>query len=355
MRGEAVAVEKLAVAHGPVQAVRSLSFSARRGEVVTLLGPSGCGKTTTLRAIAGLETPSAGRMVLDGRTVFDATAGIDLPPERRGVSMVFQSYAIWPHMTVFENVAFGLRARGAKRNDIARTVRRGLELVGLWAFADRPATRLSGGQQQRVALARAIACNSGVILLDEPLSNLDAQLRVEMRAEFKKLQRRLGFTAIYVTHDQEEALVLSDRILVMRGGLVEQSGGPAEIHDRPETRFVADFVGVRNIFPCEVERDGDRVVARLNGGMRLGVRGEAPDGASCVCFRPISVRLSPHFELGAAAATLIRATYLGDLMEYELRAGELTICARALPRADLVEGDTAFWSVPSDACFLVIA
>ncbi len=354
MRAEAVAVEGLAVSHGPIQAVRSLSFSARRGEVVTLLGPSGCGKTTTLRAIAGLETPSAGRMALDGHMVFDAAAGIDLPPERRGVSMVFQSYAIWPHMTVFENVAFGLRARGAKRSEIAETVRRGLESVGLWAFADRPATRLSGGQQQRVALARAIACNPGVILLDEPLSNLDAQLRVEMRAEFKELQHRLSFTAIYVTHDQEEALVLSDRILVMRGGLVEQTGTPAEIHDRPRTRFVADFVGVRNILPCKVERDGNRVAALLDGGVRLGVRGEAPEGASCVCFRPISVRLSPRPESGALAATLVRATYLGDLMQYELRAGELTICARALPRGDLMEGAKVFWSVPSDACFLVI-
>ncbi|MBV9740394.1 MAG: ABC transporter ATP-binding protein [Hyphomicrobiales bacterium] len=353
MSAEAVAVEGLAVAHGPIKAVRSLSFSAQRGEVVTLLGPSGCGKTTTLRAIAGLETPSAGRMSLDGKTVFDAATGIDLPPEQRGLSMVFQSYAIWPHMTVFENVAFGLRARGAKRGDIAQTVQRGLESVGLWAFADRPATRLSGGQQQRVALARAIASNPGLILLDEPLSNLDAQLRVEMRAEFKALQRRLGFTAVYVTHDQEEALLLSDRILVMRGGSVEQVGTPVEIHDRPRTRFVTDFVGVRNIFPCKVERDGDRVEAVLEAAVRLGVRGAAPQGASFVCFRPIAVRLSPTCEMGAAPATLVRATYLGDLMEYELRAGELTILARALARGDLAEGATVFWSVPPDACFLV--
>jgi iron(III) transport system ATP-binding protein len=351
----AVAVEGLAVAHGAVQAVRSLGLAAQGGEVVTLLGPSGCGKTTTLRAIAGLETPSAGRIAIDGRTVFDAAAGIDLPPEQRGLSMVFQSYAIWPHMTVFENVAFGLRARRAKRGDIAASVRRGLDSVGLGAFADRPATQLSGGQQQRVALARAIAGNPGVILLDEPLSNLDAQLRLAMRAEFKELQRRLGLTAIYVTHDQEEALVLSDRILVMRDGLVEQMGTPAEIHDTPRTRFVADFVGVRNILPCEVRRDGDRAVALLDGGVRLGVSGKAPDGAGCVCFRPISVRLSPHPEAGAAAATLTGATYLGDWMQYELRAGELTICARTLPRGDLKEGAKVFWSVPPDACFLVLA
>ena len=351
----AVVVEDLAVGHGPIEAVRSLSFSAQRGEVVTLLGPSGCGKTTTLRAIAGLETPRAGRMGIDRRMVFDAATGIDLPPEQRGVSMVFQSYAIWPHMTVFENVAFGLRARATKRGEIAASVQRGLKSVGLADFANRPATRLSGGQQQRVALARAIACNPSVILLDEPLSNLDAQLRMEMRAQFKELQHRLELTAVYVTHDQEEALVLSDRILVMRDGLVEQTGTPAEIHDRPRTRFVADFVGVRNIFPCDVERNGDAASAVLDGGVRLPVRGSAPDGASCVCFRPISVRMSPQPETGAVEARLTRATYLGDLMQYELRAGELQICARALPRGDLVEGATVFWSVPPHACFLVTA
>jgi len=355
MSAEAVIVEGLEVAHGPTQAVRSLSFAARRGELMTLLGPSGCGKTTSLRAIAGLETPSAGRVVLEGRVAFDQAAGIDLAPERRGLSMVFQSYAIWPHMTVFENVAFGLRARRAKRDEIAASVRRGLEAVGLHPLADRPATRLSGGQQQRVALARAIACNSSVILLDEPLSNLDAMLRMEMRAEFKALQHRLGFTAIYVTHDQEEALVLADRVLVMRNGLVEQTGRPAEIHDRPRTRFVADFVGVRNVFPCEVKQDGGRFVAILDNGVRLQLRGEPAKVPSCVCFRPISVSLSPRPDAQAMAATLIRATYLGDLMEYELRAGGLTIWARSLARGDLAEGAQVFWSVPPDACFLVTA
>ena len=351
----AVAVDGLAVAHGRVRAVHSLSLAARRGEVVTLLGPSGCGKTTTLRAIAGLETPEAGRIAIDGHAVFDAAAGVDLPPERRGLSMVFQSYAIWPHMTVFENVAFGLRARRAPRGDIAAEVRRGLDSVGLGALADRPATRLSGGQQQRVALARAIAGNPGVILLDEPLSNLDAQLRLAMRAEFKELQRRLGLTAIYVTHDQEEALVLSDRILVMRDGRVEQAGTPAEIHDTPRTRFVADFVGVRNILECEVGREAGRCVALLPNGVRLGVRGAAPDGPACVCFRPTGVLLSARPEPGAFAATLTTATYLGDWMQYEVVAGGLTIGARGLARADLAVGATVFWSAPQEACFLVAA
>ncbi len=352
---EAVTVEALTVAHGAVQAVHAVSVTARRGQVVTLLGPSGCGKTTTLRAIAGLETPLQGRIAIGGRTVFDAASGINLPPEQRGLSMVFQSYAIWPHMTVFENVAFGLRARGVGKPDLAAGVRRSLEQVGLAALADRPATQLSGGQQQRVALARAIAGNPGVILLDEPLSNLDAQLRLAMRAEFKELQRQLGLTAIYVTHDQEEALVLSDHVLVMRDGAVEQAGTPATIHDTPQTRFVAEFVGVRNILPCEVAQETGRVTAVLAGGARLTVCGAAPVGPACVCFRPINVRLSLSAAPGAIAATLTDATYLGDLMQYELRGDAQVIWARGVPRGDLAVGTRLFWSVSPDACFLVSA
>jgi iron(III) transport system ATP-binding protein len=350
----AVSVEDLRVSHGPVRAVRGVSFTAQPGEVVTLLGPSGCGKTTTLRAIAGLELPQQGHIAIDGRTVFDAERGKNLPPEQRGLAMVFQSYAIWPHMTVFENVAFSLRARGVARAELAGAVQRSLDLVGLGALGDRPATRLSGGQQQRVALARSIAGHPRVILLDEPLSNLDAQLRLTMRAEFKALQRRLGLTAIYVTHDQEEALVLSDRIVVMREGEIEQTGTPAELHEAPRSRFVAEFLGVRNIFPI-MEMDPRQGTAVLGNGVRLATRGPIPHGPACACFRPLSVRLSPNAEPGAHPAQLVAATYLGDLMQYELRAGDLTICARGLPRGDLTEGTTVFWSVPSEACFLVTA
>ena len=289
--------------------------------------------------------------MIDGCPVFDLQCGLNLPPERRRLAMVFQSYAIWPHMTVFENVAFGLRARGVPKTQIAGAVHHSLDLVGLSQLADRPATRLSGGQQQRVALARSITGDPGVILFDEPLSNLDAQLRLTMRGELKALQRRLGLTAIYVTHDQEEALVLSDRIVVMRDGVVEQEGTPVEIYDAPRSRSVAEFLGVRNIFPCAV----DGTTAVLVDGTRLPVRGPRPDGPACVCVRPISVRVSAVPERGANAAVLTGATYLGDLMQYDLRTGDLTICARGLPQPHLREGAPVFWSVSPESCFLVSA
>jgi iron(III) transport system ATP-binding protein len=351
----AVIIEALTVAHGSVPAVRDVSFTARRGEIMTLLGPSGCGKTTTLRAIAGLETPRQGRITIGNRIAFDAGNGANLPPEKRGLSMVFQSYAIWPHMTVFENVAFGLRARGIANGELPGAVRRSLDLVGLAAFADRAATRLSGGQQQRVALARSIAGDPAVILLDEPLSNRDAQLRLAMRAEFKALQRRLELTAIYVTHDQEEALVLSDRVVVMRDGVIEQAGTPAEIHDAPKSRFVAEFVGVSNILPCDVSEQNGTPVALHPSGVRLATRPSDLRGSACICFRPINVRLSLSPDPSAQSATVISASYLGDLMQYELRSGDLVICARGLPNSELVEGAAVFWSVPPEACFLVPA
>ncbi len=350
----AVSLDALSLSHGSVPAVRGVSFLAAPREVLTLLGPSGCGKTTTLRAIAGLETPQHGRIMIDGRAVYDASCRINLPPEQRGLSMVFQSYAIWPHMTVAENVAFGLRARGVGKARLHESVRRCLDLVGLGALADRPATRLSGGQQQRVALARSIAGDPGVILLDEPLSNLDAQLRLAMRTELRALQRRLGLTAIYVTHDQEEALALSDQVAVMREGTIEQIGTPQEIHASPCSRFVAEFMGVRNVIPCQVIPHGGGVLALLPDGTKLQARGPIPTGPVCVCFRPISVQIRTGPD-GGRPAVVSAAAYLGDLMQYELQAGDLSICARSLPRDDLREGATVYWSVPPEACFLVSA
>jgi ABC-type Fe3+/spermidine/putrescine transport system ATPase subunit len=347
-----LAVEELTVRYGPVLAVDRVELHVNQGEHVTLLGPSGCGKTTTLRAIAGLETPSDGRILIDGETVADAAAGRNTPPERRGLAMVFQSYAIWPHMTVFDNVGFAFRARGIGR-DKARA------LVDLAGFADRPATRLSGGQQQRVALARAIACDSKMILFDEPLSNLDAQLRVSMRAELNDLRRRLGFTAVYVTHDQEEAFALSDRIIVMRAGRIEQQGTPAEVYRAPRSRFVAGFLGMTNILPAEIAAsDGsESVEARLPGDLILRARDPWRDGAAsgtgALGFRPVDVRLETAAKGGGIAGVVTRTLFLGDVAHYYVRSGPIAICAHDRPRAELAEGQPVRWHVAPENCLIL--
>src|SRR5437870_983100 len=242
-----IEVDRLELRYGGVAAVRSVSFNVLPGEQLTLMGPSGCGKTTTLRAIAGLEAPSAGEIRIDGVTVHSSARGIHIPAEKRGLSMVFQSYAIWPHMTVFENVAYGLRVRRESKEAIIQKVDRALDMVQMSAYRERGASQLSGGQQQRVALARAFVFQPAVLLFDEPLSNLDAKLRGDMRIELRELQHRLGVTSVYVTHDLEEALAMSDRIVVMRDGLIAQVGSPSEIYNAPRTAFVADFIGSANL------------------------------------------------------------------------------------------------------------
>jgi len=242
-----IEVENLEIHYGDVPAVRGVSFSVQPGEQLTLLGPSGCGKTTTLRAIAGLEQPMAGEIRIDGAPVYSSTQHVNIPAEKRGLSMVFQSYAIWPHMTVFENVAYGLRVRRESKEAIAQKVERALDMVQMRAFSARGASQLSGGQQQRVALARAFVFQPSVLLFDEPLSNLDAKLRADMRIELRELQHRLGITSVYVTHDLEEALAMSDRIVVMKDGLIAQVGSPLEIYNHPRNAFVADFVGSANL------------------------------------------------------------------------------------------------------------
>ena len=241
---------------GAVTAIDDVSFNVAPGEFFTLLGPSGCGKTTTLRCVAGLERPHDGKIHLRGRTVFDARKRLFVVPNQRNIGMVFQSYAIWPHLTVFNNVAFPLKASGQRNFKILRAkVERALDLVGLGGFEDRPATQLSGGQQQRVALARALVKEPDLLLLDEPLSNLDTKLRERMRSELKRLQRELGITTLYVTHDQMESILLSDRIAVMNGGRILQLGRPGEIYDRPNSQFVADFMGATNLLSGTLRSD----------------------------------------------------------------------------------------------------
>jgi len=246
-------IENLNKSYGEVKAVRNLDVFVETGKLLVLLGPSGCGKTTTLRCIAGFERPDTGRITIGDKVVTDPQNGINLPSEKRGLGMVFQSYAIWPHMTVFENVAYGLKMRKWSRADIEERVKKVLDITGLHGLADRPAPMLSGGQMQRVALARNLVYRPDVLLLDEPLSNLDSKLRKRLRFELRELQLRIGFTAVYVTHDQSEAVSLSDKIILMKDGLIEQQGTAEEIYNKPKSAFVADFIGAANLVPAVVK------------------------------------------------------------------------------------------------------
>ncbi|MBL4916838.1 ABC transporter ATP-binding protein [Tabrizicola sp. DMG-N-6] len=293
-------------------AVDTINLDIAPGELVTLLGPSGCGKTTTLRMIAGLEEPTAGSITIGDEDV------THLPAEKRDVTMVFQSYALFPHMNVFENVAYGLKVARRPRPEIAARVAEALDLVGLGAYADRSVDALSGGQQQRVALARALVMKPRVILFDEPLSNLDAKLRLRVRAEIRALQRRLGLTAVYVTHDQEEALAISDRVVVMKSGRIEQIGTPRDLYTRPATRFVADFIGSANILPGTW--DGAQVF--LDGIGFAHAQEDLAPGPVSVVLRPESLRPGPS----GLPATVAAISFLGASTQVDLEtaAGPVT-------------------------------
>ena len=337
-------------AEGQVHAVRGVSFSVRPGEFYTLLGPSGCGKTTTLRSIAGLETPTAGEILLDNEPVFTCEPRRSVPVHRRGVGMVFQSYAIWPHMTVFDNVAYPLRYGTSKRpsrEQIEGRVTAVLRLVQLESMADRKATQLSGGQQQRVALARAVARGPKVLLLDEPLSNLDARLRHEMRAELKDLLTSFGTTSIYVTHDQVEALAMSDRIAVMNAGRIVQEGSPRDLYLRPRDRFVASFVGEMNLIKGVVAGASDgRVTVRTSAGPVVCVPADdrLPAGATVeVGFRPENVVLAgegapePAFSV---RGTLRSSTFVGDALISRVQIGDDVIDVRSHPSERAADAPT---------------
>jgi iron(III) transport system ATP-binding protein len=336
-------LHNIAKTYNGVGAVRSVTLHVTRGEFVTLLGPSGCGKTTTLRMIAGFIKPDSGSITLNGRTLSDVQTGVFVPPEQRGMGMVFQSYAVWPHMTVFNNVAYPLRLQRQPREQMQRRVHNVLRLVALEGYEKRYPHQLSGGQQQRVALARALVASPQVMLLDEPLSNLDARLRDTMRYEIVDLQKRLGITVVYVTHDQAEAMAISDRIVVMRAGEVLQIDTPRVIYSRPEQRFVADFVGAANFIPCTISaHDVDRVRVRLKTGQELWVAAphSAVVGDSAVLMtRPeqMTVVALPDAHL---TATVTRIAYLGDRLEIELAADGLKLRAVTTTHDEaLVPGD----------------
>jgi len=311
-----IALRSVVKAFGGVTAVDGVSLDIGDGELFTLLGPSGCGKTTLLRLIAGFYAADGGEIWFGDRRV-DALA-----PYERNIGMVFQNYALWPHMTVRGNVAYGLRLRRLPAAEVEDRLAEGLRQVNLVGLEQRYPGQLSGGQQQRVALARALVLNPDILLLDEPLSNLDAKIRVQVRAEIRRLQKQLGITTVYVTHDQEEALSLSDRVAVMREGRVLQVAAPKALYERPATRFVADFVGVNNFIPgvCRGSADGGVTVDTLLGAVRGRTVADVPAGARCVvAVRPENLALgAPGDNVFAGRVAL--ASYLGSTLRYDVEA-----------------------------------
>jgi len=352
-----------ATREGGVDALAGISFALRPGSFFTLLGPSGCGKTTTLRCVAGLERPDEGEIAIGERKVFSSRERIFVPGNKRDVGMVFQSYAIWPHMTVFKNVAYPLKAKYRPRQEIQDKVERALKLVGLEELGDRPAPRLSGGQQQRVALARALVAQPKVLLLDEPLSNLDAKLRNQMRWELKDLQRRLGTTTLYVTHDQVEALAISDEIALMSKGRIVQVGTPREIYSSPASEFAADFIGAANIIRGEIiegpDADGraqiETPVGRLTATQKW--RQDQAGKEALIAFRPEQVSISADGQPGGSANVLKGEvqglTYLGDSTELHLLVGRQRIQAKGGPGMALKPGAQVYLQIPIEDCLLI--
>ncbi len=318
-----VLFEAVSKRYDNIVAVDEISFEIEAGKLVTLLGPSGCGKTTTLRLIAGLERVSDGRILIGGR---DVTL---LPATDRDVTMVFQSYALFPHMTVAENVGYGLRVSGLSAEEVREQSENGLKLVGLGGYGERLPSELSGGQQQRVAVARALVLEPQVLLFDEPLSNLDAKLRRHVREEIRELQQSLGVTAVYVTHDQQEALAVSDRIIVMNRAVIAQDGSPHEIYEEPADEFVANFIGDANLIEVEVlSCSGDMAQVKIGSvQLELPHRGNSAGGAK-VAIRPEAIRIQQASEdVNGLPATVSKATYLGNHIEYSLATeiGELFV------------------------------
>lgn len=334
---------------GPVTALNDVDLHVQAGTVTTLLGPSGCGKTTLLRCIAGLETPDSGTIMIGDTLVWakDGKRTTSVTPDKRGVSMVFQTYAIWPHMTVFENVAYPLESQGVPRAEIPDRVARALKFVQLAGFERRPATALSGGQQQRVSLARAIVSEPRVILFDEPLSNLDAKLREETRAELRDLLTRLGITSLYVTHDRFEALALSDDVVVMESGNIVQRGTPEDVYFRSNSRFVVDFMGKANFFPATVTAPsaaGHTVVESALGPLRCVEEAGAKAGqAGTLAVRPEFITALDHAPEGDlppdhVRATVTRALFLGEYREVDVLAGQETLRLRVPATLALAPG-----------------
>lgn len=358
-----------------VIAIDSIDLEVAEGEMFTLLGPSGCGKTTTLRCVAGLETPTSGRISINGDAVFDSADKVAIPPNRRRIGMVFQSYAIWPHLSVYDNAAFPLQVARKSRSGETRLrpsemrdrVLQALDAVGLGGIPDRRATNLSGGQQQRLALARAMVMKPRILLLDEPLSNLDAKLREQMRFELKRIQRELGITTLYVTHDQAEALSMSDRIAIMKDGQIVQMGRPEDVYTRPESEFVAAFLGNANIIPGEliefVSSSQCRVETSFgtaSGVMPAGLNGLRLGDKVLLTIRPEAVNVRPDdaghtAPLANSFRGLIEGrAYLGDVVENLVVLGDTQLRVRRAPRALAgSSGGQILVDLPIDHCLVI--
>lgn len=330
-----------------IKALDDINIEIPSNKIFTLLGPSGCGKTTLLRSIVGLETPDSGEIEIDGEVVFSSEKNIYVPTEKRGLGMVFQTYAIWPHMTIFQNISYPLENLKLKKDEINRRVKDVLRLVQLEGFENRPATKISGGQQQRVALARALVAKPKVILFDEPLSNLDAKLREETRRELKTFLTELGITAIYVTHDRVEALALSDVIAVMKSGRVIETGAPKEIYFRPRSSFVADFIGKVNIFKGKFsQKDGEfTVLNTLFGDIKGIASGEYSKDKDALFFiRPEFIKLKnePLKDLNCIKGRLKNLIFIGEYYEAEVDVNDNIFSVTISPDEELRENDEVF-------------
>jgi iron(III) transport system ATP-binding protein len=357
-----IEIKNLFKRFGKVVAVNHIQLEVNKGEMLTLLGPSGCGKTTTLRCIAGLEKPEEGDIVIDGKPML--SEGF-VQPSKRGIGMVFQNYAVWPHMKVYKNIVYGLKIQKLPRHSIQEKAQQVLELVGLNGLEERYPTQLSGGQQQRVALARALVSNPKVLLLDEPLSNLDAKLREELRFEIKDLVRRMGITSVYVTHDQAEAMVISDRIAVMDSGKVVQIGTPEEIYDKPANRFVADFIGTMNFMTGEVVQvlqDTEAVYVRTEFSEKMlcktpSIKATKPGEEVYASIRPEDVEVfaePPQGRENLFKGTIIHKAYLGNFLYFFVSVNGTMIRVQVPHHLPPDEGQELFLFLNPEKCMILL-
>jgi len=346
-------VNNLSKSFGKVKAVREVTFEATEGKVLSLLGPSGCGKTTTLRCIAGFENPDRGEIYLDNRKI------TSIPPEKRGIGMVFQNYALWPHMTVYGNLAFGLQIRKVPKPEIDKRIKKVLNIVQLEGYENRYPRQMSGGQQQRIAMARALVFEPEIMLLDEPLSNLDAQLREEMRFEFTELQKKLGITAVYVTHDQAEALVISDKIVILNQGEIVQSGSPKEIYSNPKNKFVAGFIAVTSFINGRIDSfteekkkvivktDDGLVIHGFNNSFDIGQKVSVAMRMNVIKFIQDENRGDKNM-VNIFKGKIIQSSYLGNIIDYKIRMGKWEIRTNAEAKYDFKLGEEVIFHLPPE-------